>query len=147
MINILLADDHKLFRDVLVPALNSQPDMTIVGEATTGREAIELNKELKPDLILLDFGLPKVNGLQAMRSILKDRPKTKVVFLTVFAESNLLIKAIRDGAKGYVIKDTHMSDLLEFIRGVAAGELAVSSNMVNRLNDEYLHWPSSESDD
>jgi len=147
MINILLADDHKLFRDVLVPVLNSQPDMNVVGEATTGREAIELSKNLHPDLVLLDFGLPKVNGLEAMHSILKDRRETKVVFLTVFAESSLLIKAIRDGAKGYVIKDTHMSDLLDFIRGVDAGEMAISPNMVNRLTDEYLHWPSSESDD
>ena len=146
MINILIADDHKLFRDVVVPMLNSQPDMKVVGEAATGREAIKLNKELKPDLILLDFGMPKVNGLQAMHNILKDRPKTKIIFLTVFAESNLLVKAIRDGAKGYVIKDTHMSDLLDFIRGVEAGELAISPNMVNRLTDEYIHWPSSESD-
>ena len=145
MIKILIADDHRLFREVLVPMINSQPDMTVVGEAGSGREAVKLCKTLHPDLVLLDFGLPQGNGLETMRAILADRPKTKVVFLTVFAESQLLIEAIRDGAKGYVIKDTTTHQLFAFIRGVERGELAISPHMVSRLSDELVSFPPPDS--
>lgn len=132
MIHILLADDHKLFRDVLMPLINAQPDMQVIGEAGSGREAIELCKRLQPDLILLDFGLPEGSGLQAMRAILADQPGTKVVFLTAFAQSSLLIEAMRHGAQGYITKSSSLAELLEFIRGVSRGETAISSHLMKQ---------------
>lgn len=133
MISILLADDHTLFRNVIVPLIDAEPDMKVIGEASSGAETIELSKTLQPDLILLDFGLPEFSGLEAMRSILADRPKTKVVFLTAFADRSLLIEAIRDGAKGYIVKDVTVAELLEFIRGVDHGEMAISPRFAKRL--------------
>jgi CheY-like chemotaxis protein len=81
----------------LMPVLNSQPDMIVIGQAGTAREAIELSKALRPAVVLLDFGLPDGSGLDAMRSILADRPETKIVFVTVHAENKLLLEAIRRG--------------------------------------------------
>ena len=138
MIKILLADDHQLFRDVLIPLLNSQPDMKVVGQASSGHETVALSRTLRPNLILLDFGLPNGSGLEAMRSILADQPKMKIVFLTAFAESSLLLEAFRDGAKGYIVKDATTAELLEFIRGVDRGEKAISPHMMQRLTPAEL---------
>ena len=135
MIRILFVDDQPIFQESLIPILNAQPDMCVVGQASTGREAITLSKTLQPDLVLLDIGLPDSNGLEAMQAILADQPKTKVVFVTGHAESKLLVEAIRGGAKGYIVKDISIIEFLAFIRGVNNGKAAISPGMVGPLFD------------
>jgi DNA-binding NarL/FixJ family response regulator len=136
---LLLVDDHILFREGLASLLNSQPDLSVVGEASSVPEAIELARKLRPDLVLLDLGLPPGNGLDAMRAILADRPETNIVFLTVHEEDDLLFAAIRGGAKGYLLKNTPVSKLLPYLRGVEHGEAAITPLLARRILDEFSH--------
>lgn len=141
MIDILLVDDHILFREGLVSLLEGQPGFRVVGEAGTVSEAIKMAEELQPDLILMDFTLPDGTGLMATKAILAKRPATKIVFLTVHQEDERLFDAIRSGAKGYLLKNVSVNRLLEYLRGVAQGEAAVSQAMVGRLLTEFSRQP------
>jgi DNA-binding NarL/FixJ family response regulator len=145
MIRILLVDDHILFRQGLVSLLDAQPDISVVGEAGSAREAISKAEALEPDLVLMDFGLPDGNGLDATRVILADRPETDIVFLTVHEEDDRLFAALRSGAKGYLLKNVPIAKLLEFLRGVERGEAALSPDMTSRVVDEFARLePLSE---
>ena len=136
---ILLVDDHILFREGLASLLNSQPDLSVVGEAGSVPEAVALARKLQPDLVLLDLGLPPGSGLDAMHAILADRPETSIVFLTVHEEDDLLFAAIRGGAKGYLLKNTPVSKLLPYLRGVEHGEAAITPLLARRILDEFSH--------
>ena len=137
MIRVLLVDDHVLIRDGLVSLLNNQPDFSVVGEAGSVRESIELARELKPDIILMDFGLPDGTGLDATKAILATMPDTKIVFLTVHEEDDRLFAAIRSGAVGYLLKKVPVSKLLAFLRGVEQGEPAITPPMTRRILHEF----------
>lgn len=137
MLRILLVDDHVLFREGLVSLLGGQPDMQVVGQAGSVAEAIRLAGELKPDLILMDFSLPDGNGLEATQAILATQPETKIVFLTVHIEDERLFAAINCGAKGYLLKNVPIVDLLRFLRGVKEGKAALSRAMTSRLMEEF----------
>jgi NarL family two-component system response regulator LiaR len=127
--------------------LDSQPDLSVVGEAASAPEAIELARKLQPDLVLLDLGLPPGNGLDAMRAILADRPETNIVFLTVHEEDEMLFAAIRGGAKGYLLKNTPIAKLLPYLRGIELGEAAITPLLARRILDEFSRTrPSSEPD-
>lgn len=136
---ILLVDDHVLFREGLVSLLNSQPDFQVIGEAGTVQEAITMVRCLKPDLVLMDFGLPDGTGLDATKTILTDYPEIKIVFLTVHEEDDRLFAAIRSGAKGYLLKNVPVAKLLAFLRRVEEGEVAISAAMANRILIEFAH--------
>ena len=97
---IIIVDDHVLFREGLAAIVRSEPDIEVIGQAGTVQEAIEVVLDLKPDLVLMDFGLPDGSGADASRAILKDLPKCKIVFLTMSEEDEDLFAAIRSGAKG-----------------------------------------------
>lgn len=134
---ILLVDDHVLFREGLAGLLNSQPDLTVAGSADSVKDAIAKACQLKPDVILMDFGLPDGTGLEATRMILEESPDTKIIFLTMHEDDERLIEAIRSGAKGYLLKNTSVNDLLSFIRGVQRGEAAITRLMASRLLDHF----------
>jgi len=145
---ILLVDDHILFRQGIASLLDSQPDLSVVGEAASAPEAVELAHKLRPDLVLLDLGLPPGNGLDAMRAILADRPETNIVFLTVHEEDEMLFAAIRGGAKGYLLKNTPIAKLLPYLRGIELGEAAITPLLARRILDEFSRTkPSRELDD
>lgn len=134
---ILLVDDHVLFREGLVSLLNSQPDLSVVGQAGTVAEAVVMARSLKPDLILMDFGLPDGTGLDATQVILTHVPETRIVFLTVHEEDDRLFAAIRSGAKGYLLKNVPVTRLLAFLRGVERGEAAITAMMAGRILEEF----------
>ena len=134
---VLIVDDHVLFREGVVSLLNSQPDITVIGEAGGVDEAIATARELEPDLILMDFGLPDGTGLDATQAILAERPGTKIVFLTVHEQDDRLFAAIRSGAKGYLLKNVPVSKLLDYLRGVERGEAAVSPAMTSHILEEF----------
>lgn len=134
---VLLVDDHVLFREGLVSLLNSQPDFQVIGEAGTVQEAVVMVGNLKPDLVLMDFGLPDGTGLDATKMILTNYPETRIVFLTVHEEDDRLFAAIRSGAKGYLLKNVPVIKLLAFLRGVEQGEVAISAAMASRILMEF----------
>ncbi len=140
---ILIVDDHVLFREGLVSLLKAQPDITVIGEAGCVHEAVAMARELGPDLVLMDFGLPDGTGLDATQAILADRPEINIVFLTVHEQDDRLFAAIRSGAKGYLLKNVPVSRLLTYLRGVECGEAAISGAMTSRILDEFARLGSA----
>lgn len=137
MMRILLVDDHTLFREGLLGLLDSQPDIKVVGQAGSVKEATSMCWDLKPDLVLMDFSLPDGTGLDATQTILAERPETNIVFLTVHEEDDRLFAALRSGAKGYLLKNVAVTKLLTFLRGVERGEAAITPGMTTRLLNEF----------
>ena len=137
--NILIVDDHILFREGLVSLISRQPDLNIVGEAGTVADAVAIARMRDPDLILMDFTLPDGTGVDAMRKILAENPEAKVVFLTIHEDDERLFEAIRAGAKGYLLKNIPISKLVAAIRGLEAGEAAISRQMITRILNQFSH--------
>ncbi len=138
---VLIADDHALFRAGIRVMLSSRPDIEVVGEADDGEEAVELCRKTRPDLVMMDLGMPKMDGIAATRAIKSEFPRTIVLVLTAFADEDLLLEAVRAGAAGYVIKDAvGPIELLDAVNGVLNGESQVDQdlvmNLVRRLADE-----------
>lgn len=136
-IQVLLADDHPLFREGLAGIINSQADMKVVGEANDGLEAYIKAQELKPDLILMDVQMPGMNGLEATRKIKQTLPNTVVVMLTVRDDDDKLFEALKNGAQGYLLKDIRSQILLEMLRGALRGEAALSPSLAGRVLNEF----------
>lgn len=137
MMNILLVDDHSLFREGVASLLRGQPDFTVIGEAGSVREAVVMARDLQPDLVLMDFTLPDGTGLDATQAILAEHPETRIVFLTVHEEDERLFSAIRSGAKGYLLKNVPVAKLLGFLRGLERDEAAISPAMTSRILEEF----------
>lgn len=141
---LVVVDDHILFREGLVSLLSRQPDMQVLGEAGTVAEAVDLVRRFKPDMILMDFNLPDGNGLDATRIILAENPQAKIVFLTIYDEDVRLFGAVRLGAKGYLLKNIPVVQLLAALHAVEKGEPALSPDMVARLMNELTRTPSPD---
>jgi DNA-binding NarL/FixJ family response regulator len=145
MKKILLVDDHILFRDGLANIINSQPDYRVVGQAGTAHDSVNLARELRPDIVLMDYGLPDGSGAEATRTIIEEFPNTIVVFLTVFDTDQILFAAIRSGAKGYLLKSQPSAQLLESLRAIERGEAAISGAMTKQILEEFFRLgPPSE---
>ena len=132
-IRILVADDHAVVREGLRAVLGSEPDMEVVGEAATGKEVLERAAELRPNVILMDIQMPGINGIEATRRILDASPKVGVVVLTMFEDDESVFSAMRAGARGYVLKGAHPSEILKVLRAVAAGEAYFGPEIARRL--------------
>ena len=119
---ILLADDHTLVRQGVRRILESQPDLRVVAEAGSGTEAIELAREHQPDLVLLDVGMKGLNGLEALTQLRRILPSLSVLMLSMHADERYVLRAIREGASGYVLKDCVEQELIEAVTAVRGGE-------------------------
>ena len=146
MMKLLVVDDHVLFREGLVSLINRQEDLHVVGEAGSVADAITLAGELKPDMVLMDFNLPDGTGLDATRAIIETLPETKIVFLTIYDDDERLISAIRLGAKGYLLKNIPVANLLSALRGLLRGEAALSRVMTSRILEEFSHTAHGSAD-
>ena len=135
-ITVLIADDHEIVRTGLAAVFGFQDDFKVVGEATDGEQAVVQALELKPDVVIMDLMMPVKDGVEAAREILAAHPETRVVILTTFATSALIIDAIEAGASGAISKDTPNADLLAYIRRVAAGEQVLSSDIRDLVQAE-----------
>src|SRR5574341_2216025 len=122
-IKVLIADDHALFREGLRMLLTQESGIQVVGEATQGDEALSMAEALEPDILLLDIRMPKVDGLTVLPKIREKSPRTKVLIVSAFFEDDLIIEAMQNGAKGYLLKETTYKDLVKAIRATHAGEL------------------------
>jgi DNA-binding NarL/FixJ family response regulator len=126
---ILIADDHALLRMGLTSLIGYQPDMTVIGEACNGHEAVRLANKLHPDLVLMDLVMPGIDGLEATRLILADLPATKIFILTSYPESIELARALTLGAAGAASKDTPNDELLALLRRVVAGDTVIPASI------------------
>lgn len=133
-LTVVVADDHSLFRQGLVGLMKTRPDLvTVIGQAATGREAVEMATELRPDLVLMDISMPDGSGLQATGVLRETLSNTAVVMLTASEEDEHLQEAVRLGAAGYLLKSLESDELFDLIAGVAHGEAAITRTMAARL--------------
>jgi DNA-binding NarL/FixJ family response regulator len=133
---ILIADDHALFRDSLRSLLEAN-GLEVLGEARNGREAVELARKLKPDVVLMDLSMPEMDGLAATRLISADQPEVKVVVLTASDEDAKLFEAIKSGAQGYLLKNLESEDFFSLLEGVNRGEPALTPALARKLLQEF----------
>ncbi|WP_328853012.1 response regulator transcription factor [Micromonospora globbae] len=138
MIRVLLVDDQRLVRAGLRMLCDSAPDMTVVGEAENGQQAIRLAGQVAPDVVLMDLRMPLVDGTAATARILADRPSVRVVVLTTFDDDDHLFPALAAGACGFLVKDASPDELLAAIRRAAAGETPFSPTVLRRLVDQAV---------
>jgi len=136
-IRVLLADDHTLFREGLASILNAQADFEVVGEADDGLEALVKARELVPDLILMDIGMPGCDGLEATRRIKQELPAVTIVMLTVHDEEEKLFEAIKSGAQGYLLKNIRSREMVTLLRGAVRGEAAITPTLAGRMLEEF----------
>jgi DNA-binding NarL/FixJ family response regulator len=143
---LLLADDHELVREGFHRMLVRAPDLEVVGEASNGREAVELCRSLKPDLVLMDVRMPELDGLEATRAIKAEQPEVSVLVVTTYENPDYLFEALKAGAAGYVLKDAPMSRLVNAVRGVLNGESPLNqelaARLIQRLTDEMAGQPA-----
>ncbi|MCP5144976.1 MAG: response regulator transcription factor [Gammaproteobacteria bacterium] len=135
-INILLADDHEIMRRGLRALLEQNDRLKVIGEASTGKEAFEMTRGLEPDLVIMDVGLPEVNGIEATRKILSLRPTCRILALSMHADRRFVTQMLEAGAKGYLLKDCAVEELDIAIRAVLKNQVylspAIASYFVNR---------------
>ena len=136
-LRILVADDHPLFRSGLRALLGAVSETIVVGEATTGEEAVVLAAELQPDLIVMDLHMPGVSGIEATRRVLDRSPDVGVLVVTMFEDDHSVFAAMRAGAKGYMLKDADEEDILHAIRAVGKGEAIFSPAVARRVMDFF----------
>jgi two-component system, NarL family, response regulator DevR len=132
-IRVVLVDDHEIVRLGLMTLINDQPDMAVVGEAGTAADAVRVVERLRPDVVLMDIRIPGEGGIEATRQITALYPNTKVVILTSYADDDLVIRAIRAGAVGYVLKQVGNKELLRAISAAAHGEALLDPSTTARL--------------
>ena len=136
-IRILLADDHTLFRQGVKTLLSAESDMEVVGEAADGNSAAEKAAELRPDVVLMDIGMPGPSSFETTRQIKRSRPETRVLFLTMYDDEDYLVESMEVGASGYVLKDSPAPQLVAAVRDVCRGGSYLSPRMLSQLVDDF----------
>lgn len=116
---VMLVDDHKMFRDGLRLLINAEPGMEVVGEAVDGKEAVEMARRLSPDVVVMDISMPVMNGIEAMRHLIRQNPKVRVIMLSMYSSGPLVRSVLSAGAAGYILKGSDFSELAEAIRSAA----------------------------
>jgi DNA-binding NarL/FixJ family response regulator len=134
---VLIADDHPLFRDGLRALLASAPGVELVGEATTGEEAVSLAADLQPDVVVMDVQMPGIGGIEATRRIVRDGPNIRILVVTMFEDDGTVFQAMRAGARGYVLKGANYAEMVRAIRAVGTGEAIFSPKIAARLMDFF----------
>ena len=141
-IRVFSVDDHPLLNEGIAALINNQWDMRLVGQASSGHEAVQLYRKLQPDVMLMDLGLPDMNGIDTMIAIRGEFPEARIIMLTTFEGDADIFRALEAGARGYVLKSMPPQDLMEVIRQVHAGKkripLEVAARMAEYLGEEYL---------
>ena len=137
-IRILLADDHSVVRDGLRALLEKQPDMAVVAEAADGRDSIRLAEEQLPDVVIMDIGMPNLNGIEAARRILAANPRTAIVMLSMHQDESYVLRSLKAGAKGYLLKDSLRNEVIDAIRAVFHGRSFLTRKVSRMLQEDYM---------
>jgi DNA-binding NarL/FixJ family response regulator len=143
-LGVLIADDHSVLRQGLVSLIGFEADMMVVGEASNGREAVDLWKQHRPDVILLDLRMPELDGVGVIKQIRADDENARIIVLTTFDGDEDIYRAIQAGAKGYLLKDVPREALIDSIRRVYAGETCVPVHLANKLAERVRGGSVSE---
>ncbi len=136
-ISIIIVDDHAIVRQGLHTYLDLQPDMRVVGEAADGKQAIQLVRDLLPDIVLMDLVMPQMDGVEATRAVTSASPSTRVIVLTSFSEDEQVFASIKAGAQGYLMKDVLPQELVRAIRTVYRGEAQLDPEIARKLMHEF----------
>jgi len=136
-IKCLLVDHHTLFRQGVRRLLESESDFEVVGEAADGGEAVEKARDLRPDIVLMDIGMPGLSSFESARQIKKNRLETKILFLTMYEDEDYLVQCLEVGASGYVLKDTPAPQLLTAVKDVYKGGKYLSSQVLGKLVEDF----------
>src|SRR3954447_4157116 len=136
-IRVFSVDDHPLLREGIAAMINSQPDMVMVGQASTGREAIKLYREYRPDVTLMDLRMPDISGIDALSAIRGEFPEARIVMLTTFEGDVEIQRSLAAGARGYVLKSMPPKDLVEVIRQVHAGRKRIPQEIAAQLAEHF----------
>jgi len=136
-IRVLLTDDHTLFRQGIRTLLAAEPDIEIAGEASNASEAITFAQELRPDIVLMDVGMPGLSSFEATRQIRKQRPETRVIFLSMYDDEDYLSESVEIGASGYILKESPADQLVSAIREVHRGGNYLTPRLLARLVDDF----------
>lgn len=142
-VRILLAEDHRLVREGLRALLEKHPDFEVVGEAENGREALRLSAELRPDVVIMDVGMPELNGIGAARQLTADFPAMRVIGLSMHADRRLVVEMLRAGASGYILKDCAFQELDRAVRTVASGQTYLGPAVAGLVVEEVVRRPAA----
>jgi DNA-binding NarL/FixJ family response regulator len=137
-VRIVIAEDHTILREGLRLLLSSNPNFEVVGEAEDGREAIRCAEKFKPDLILTDLSMPRMNGMEAIREIKKQSPRTKILVLTVHKTEEYILATLKAGANGYILKDSTHAELMIAVKNVLSGKHYISPGISEKVIEGYL---------
>ena len=137
-VRIVIAEDHTILREGLKSLLSSNPDFEIIGEAEDGREAIRCVEKFKPDLILMDLSMPRINGLDAIKEIKKRFSETKILVLTVHKTEEYILATLKSGADGYILKDSTHAELVLAVKNVLSGKHYISPGISEKVIEGYL---------
>jgi DNA-binding NarL/FixJ family response regulator len=135
---VLLADDHTLIRAGLRMVIEAQPDLSVIAEADNARDAVAMAQTLKPDVVVMDIGMPSLNGIEAARQIRASLPDTSIVILSMHSDEGYILRALKAGAKAYLLKDSAETDLSRAIHAAAAGKSFFSPAVVKVLLEDYM---------
>lgn len=136
-IRVLIADDQEIIRHGLMLILGTQADMDVVGQASDGREALQLAKALKPDVVLMDIVMPNMNGIDAARQIVAELPRTQVIILTTYDADDMVYNGVRAGAMSYLLKGARSDAVLDAIRSAHCGESQLDAGIARKIMDEF----------
>jgi len=137
-IKIILADDHAVLRHGLSKSFQTEKDMEVIAQAKDGRQTVELAKELIPDVVIMDIGMPDLNGIEATRQITQERPKVKVIALSMHSSKNFIIEMFKAGASGYLLKDCEFDELVNAIRVVIDNKTYISPAISDVVVENYM---------
>ncbi|MBI4758188.1 MAG: response regulator transcription factor [Chloroflexi bacterium] len=143
-ISILIADDHTLFRKGIRKMLEAEEDVRVVGEAGTGREALEQARALMPDVILMDIKMPGLDGVEATRTLRREMPHVGIIFCTMFEDDEFVFAGLKAGGRGYILKEADPETMLRAIRAVAHGESLLSSTIAQKVLRQFAALPGEE---
>ncbi|MBT4398888.1 MAG: response regulator transcription factor [Bacteroidetes bacterium] len=137
-IKVLLTDDHKILREGLISLLKKQRDIELIGEAEDGREAVRKTLELKPDVVIMDIGMPELNGIEATKQIKADLPEVKVIALSIHSDKRFVKGMLKAGALGYLLKDSAFKELVKAINAVHYNKMYIGSGITDIIMEDYL---------
>ncbi len=138
MTRILLADDHGIVRQGLRAVLARDTSLEVIGESSDGREAVRLAEVLQPNVVIMDISMPRLNGIEAAKQIVKANPRTHIIILSMHSDETYLIRALQAGVKGYLLKESAEEDLMRAVRMVAQGKTFFSPAVTNALLADYM---------